>query len=98
MPGNSSTARRATARQFADSRFDLGAIEAYRAVPGKCQRPAVVLERQLPLAEVVKADREVVGVVRVVRVGRERLEIGRLGLRPPPLGGVLVAEREVEER
>src|SRR5215510_12820470 len=97
MPGNPSNGWGPSARQFADSCFDLGAIESHRAIPGKRQRPAVVLERQLPLPEVVQADREVVGIVRIVRVGRKGLEISRLGLRPPPLRGVLVAEWGVEE-
>ena len=98
MPGNSLNGWGPSARQFANSCFDLGAIESHRAVPGKRQRPAVVLERQLALAEVIQADREVVGVVRILRIGRKGPEISRLGIRPASLGGVLVAEREVEER
>ena len=44
----------------------------------------------------VQAYRDVVGVIRVVGIGGEGLEIGLLRLGPPALLGILVAESEIQ--
>src|SRR5690606_23182939 len=66
-------------------------IEARLAAGGELERALVVLQGELRLAQVIEAHREVVRVVGVLRVGRERLEVLLLGLGPARLAGELVA-------
>ena len=73
-----------------------GEVEARAARLGERERALVVLERELRLAQVVEAHREVVGEVGVVRLGGEGLEVLLLRLGPAPLLRELVAEREIE--
>ena len=61
-----------------------------------CDRAPVEAERELGLAHVLEADREVVGVVGIGRLEVMGLEIGLLRRRPLRLVGVQVAQREVK--
>src|SRR5262245_19017618 len=73
-----------------------GEIEARAALFRERDRAAVIVGRELGLAQMVEADGEVEGEIRVVRVGGHRLEVGLLRLGPATLLGELVAEREVQ--
>jgi hypothetical protein len=60
--------------------------------------PPVVLQGLARLAQVIEADGQVEGVVSVAAVRAVGAEVGLLGLGPAPLGGVEVAEGEVQVR
>src|SRR5687767_10625214 len=71
-------------------------VEAPAARLGEREGALVVLERELRLAQVIQAHREVVGEVGVFRLAGEGAEVFLLRLGPAPLLRELVAQREVE--
>src|SRR6266581_1739088 len=82
--------------QFLDACAGVYLVETARTLLGQLERALVILERELALSQLVEADGEIEGIVRVFRVGRVGLEILRLGIIPARLLGVLIAEDETQ--
>src|SRR6185503_2621899 len=83
--------------EVADALLGLRDVEVGAAFGGRqLQGAPVVAEREILLADVLQADREVVGVIGVGRVEVVGLEIGLLRRRPIRPVGVEVAQDEVQ--
>src|SRR5688572_21911609 len=84
------------AGELRGARLCPGDIKAGAAYLGKGDGALVILERELRLAQLVQAHREVIGEVGVVRLGAVRPEVFLLRFGPSPLLRELVTEGEIE--
>src|SRR5574340_764604 len=82
--------------QLLNARFGLDPVVSVHAVSG--ERFFVIGQRARVLLQLVEADRQVEGVIGIVRCAPVGLEIGGLGVVPASLLGVEIAERLVELR
>src|SRR5437763_6354731 len=83
-------------RELGGTGAGRGEVETRAALLAQADRALVILERLAALVQVVEADGEVVGKIRVVRVRDVGLEVFLLRLGPAILGGEMVAKCEVQ--